>query len=559
MAKLTLRAKPTLNPWAPVFNPTAPLEPSTLNLISTSNKLPETKHSVEDTPPLILSDVPDTETVVNRESPHDTNVPQSTDLHTKAENQNSPPGIQRKPNDEQVASDYKLKTPPNNAQEERCSSLGSLVDVKEPKASPCPPSILEDDTHSMMSFGLSGETVRAIDLDNAYLPYPTLRTILKEARRILKSALYEFMKRYLPEKLSEKAFEFPDNSSLSQLILSIRDIVKKIDSHKFPQETRDKLNQLRDIDSKANHFNNANELYDLVSRRQNISTAELCRLLANLSGLINAIGVPDLAHKQYILHKYATTLAVDIEKKLERIQSPTRSILQKINDQREALATEEAMVTEKYRHNEKDIQRSFMVDAESLRKILLDGGNSAPEHTEVKSTTPRLPPGQPIAAKEQNSPSPKDASLSTLPDICVWDPQKQLIDYRPAGTQPDPDSEHNKPIATRHPWDIDSITHALKTLSSKENLCRGEKDTQSNGSKTVGGAEFPFSKHVLEVVVPSRHNNAIPIKKTEESDREPGDMTQKPKSCKAEPMPKHNPYETSPLENTREFDLLIDL
>ncbi|KAF3192429.1 hypothetical protein TWF788_000044 [Orbilia oligospora] len=439
-------------------------------------------------------------------------------------------------------------------------------------ANTCTRSLLDDEAGSIMSFDPSGEAPRSIDPDNIYFPYPTLRAILKETRRILKAAFYEFTKSYLPEKLNHRAFEFPDNSSLGQIILMVQDTMGNMDNNQFPAETLAKLAHLRNIDSNTDCLNSASELYDLVSRRRNISISGLSPLLTNILNLMDALGASNWSKKQRALNKYTSVLTADIKQKFEKIQGPVRTTLERINSQREALAAEEELVTQKYRQDEKEIQRHFILDPETLRGIILSRGSatSYPDLEEAGgdgaqriSITERPTPHTSENTKQQHATTEdietsiaKSDTLPAPPDICVWDPQKQLIDYRPSGSQLKSGSQNGKPAARRRPWDVASIDLALEELNSKENICHaGKKASQNNTGKgrPVFQTGLKSSRHTLEVVVPLKQNKAIPIRKIEEP-------TQKPKPIiKAEPMPKYNPHSMKDGKGTQESDLLIDL
>ncbi|EGX52335.1 hypothetical protein AOL_s00043g124 [Orbilia oligospora ATCC 24927] len=435
-------------------------------------------------------------------------------------------------------------------------------------------SVLDDEAGSIMSFDPSGEAPRSIDPDNIYFPYPTLRAILKETRRILKAAFYEFTKNYLPEKLNHRVFEFPDNSSLGQIILMVQDTMNNMDNNQFPAETFAKLARLRDIDSNTDCLNSASELYDLVSRRRNISISGLYPLLTNILSLVDALGASNWSKKQRALNKYTSVLTADIKQKFEKIQGPIRTTLERINNQREALAVEEELVTQKYRQDEKEIQRHFILDSETLRGIILSQGSAVSypgledargDGVQSISIIERPTPHTSENTKQQRAraatdnietPIAKISNLPAPPDICVWDPQKQLIDYRPSGSQLQSGTQNGKRATRRRPWDEASIDLALDELNSKENIYyAAKKASQKISEKGKAGFQtgLQSSRHTLEVVVPSKQNKAIPIKKIEEP-------TQKPKPImKAEPMPKYNPHSMEGSKGTQETDLLIDL
>ncbi|KAF3082663.1 hypothetical protein TWF102_001092 [Orbilia oligospora] len=416
-------------------------------------------------------------------------------------------------------------------------------------------SVLDDEAGSIMSFDPSGEALRSIDPDNIYFPYPTLRAILKETRRILKAAFYEFTKSYLPEKLNHKAFEFPDNSSLGQIILMVQDTMNHMDNNQFPAETFAKLARLRDIDSNTDCLNSASELYDLVSRRRNISISGLYPLLTNILNLVDALGASNWSKKQRALNKYTSVLTADIQQKFEKIQGPIRTTLERINNQREALAVEEELVTQKYRQDEKEIQRHFILDSETLRGIILSRGSAASypgledargdgaqSISIIERPTPHTSENtkqQRVATDNIETSIAKISNLPAPPDICVWDPQKQLIDYRPSGSQLQSGTQNKKRATRRRPWDVASIDLALDELNSKENIYYAAKKASQNITEK-GKAGFQTglqsSRHTLEVVVPSKQNKAIPIKKIEEPTQKPNHI------MKAEPMPKYNPH-----------------
>ncbi|KAK6518379.1 hypothetical protein TWF506_005537 [Arthrobotrys conoides] len=463
-----------------------------------------------------------------------------------------------------------LKNEPNNTDSGKGLSPNSFLNIKNPKlSSTYTRSVLDDDPYSVMSFDPSGEVPRDIDPDNIYFPYPTLRAILKETRRILKAAFYEFTKRYLPEKLIHRAFEFPDNSSLGQIILMVQDTIDDMDSTQFPEETLAKLMHLRELDSNTSCLNSASELYYLVSRRRDVSISVLFPLLTKVLDLIDALGVSDWSKKQRALNKYTSVLATEIKQKFEEIQGPIRTTLERINNQRKALAAEEELITQKYRKDEKEIQRHFILDAETLRGIIHSQrsgvsypnpgdtkGSGAHEVSIIESPTPQasVKPKRHTGSGDIETPKTKNCALLTPPDICVWDPQKQLIDYRPSGSQLQPGTQDGKPGTRRRPWDVASIDLAFDELNSKGNThCAAKKNPQNIPERATPNFQAELRRHILEVVVPSKHNKAIPIRKIEGA-------TQKPKPFKkAEPMPKYNPYSLESGKSSQETDLLIDL
>ncbi|KAK6347857.1 hypothetical protein TWF718_005678 [Orbilia javanica] len=453
-----------------------------------------------------------------------------------------------------------LKEPPSKTNSDKSLSNTLFATKRSRFSSTYTSSVLDDNTYSVMSFGPSSGVPRAIDPDNVYFPYPTLRTILKEARRILKAAFYEFIKRYFPEKLNHRALEFPENSSLSQIISMVQDIINYMGDYQFPTEATEILTRIRDLDSNTNCLNSASELYDLISRRREVSISELNPLLANILGLIKALGAPEWSKKQRALNKYASVLAADLENKFKEIQSPIRCTLQRINEQREALAAEEEVVSRKYRQDEKEIQRHFMVDADTLRRIILVQENSATEPPTTAKPTDSTP-GRPtskehVIEKEARILDIKRSALLAPPDICVWDPQKQLIDYQPSAAPVRFSSHYKKSDTTRRPWDPVSIDLALDELDSKENIRCGANPVAhitKDETSLVQEAGPQVSKHALEVGMPSKHSKISLTMDIE-------GLSQQPTLAKkAEPMPKYSPCYLSNDSNAQESNLLIDL
>ncbi|KAK6532330.1 hypothetical protein TWF281_006520 [Arthrobotrys megalospora] len=412
-----------------------------------------------------------------------------------------------------------FRRPPSYVGQETRLSSSTFLNVRGSRFSN---SILDDnDARSMMSFDLSAEISRTIDPYGTYFPYPTLRTILKESRRILKSAFYEFTKKYLPEMISQEAFEFIDSSSLGQLILMVQDTISEMDEHRFTPETREKLIYLRDLDSKAGCLNSASELYDLVSRRRrDIDTSELYLLLNNLLGLIDALGAPEWSKKQRALNKYTAVLATDLKKKFEEIQAPLRTTLRRISDQRETLDTEEKSADQKYRRDKKEIQSHFMVNTETLHRALLSDENSVHKIRNFEVVmTKALTKNDVGPPSEDKASYTKNAILLTPPDICVWDPQKQLIDYCPGGTQLPQVTKDNTPTSFRRPWDTSSIDLAINALNSKENIYHSARQSQADssckGNSIVQGKGFQGFKNSSQIMIPPAYSKAIPIKKAE--------------------------------------------
>ncbi|KAK6501191.1 hypothetical protein TWF481_009036 [Arthrobotrys musiformis] len=450
-----------------------------------------------------------------------------------------------------------LKGSPVGAELGSAPSLKALRAARGPKASNAyARSAFDDDTYSIASFDPSGGSSRAIDPYNIYFPYPTLRAILKETRRILKSAFYDFIKEFFPEKLDSRAYEFSESSSLGQLILVVQDTISDMDNHHCSREAIEKLTHLRNVDSHTDCLHSANEVYDLVSRRRDISISGLNPLLDNLVGLLDALGAGEWSKKQRALNIFTTVLATDIKKKFEAIQGPIRTTLQRIRNEREKLAAEEEVATRKYREDEKEVQRHFMLDGETLRGTLLSQASSDPKPSNPKSSVNRTPENSrelPMVEGIETLDAMK-SKPSTPPEICVWDPQKQLIDYRPNGTELHPGTQEGKTVIGRYPWDTASIDLALNEVNSKENI-QHDAHTASPNVLRPGVAPRPssqFSKHSLEIMIPPKHSKAIPIRRMEEPSPEPNVVT------KAEPMMKRHPPQLE-LNTAQEPDLLIDL
>ncbi|KAF3910399.1 hypothetical protein ABW20_dc0103400 [Dactylellina cionopaga] len=374
----------------------------------------------------------------------------------------------------------------------------------------------EDDACSAMGFESSNEDHFMIGLYSTYFPYPTQRTILKETQRILKTTLYEFTKIYVPEKLYCKAYEYSASSSLSQWVLMVQDVISKPEVYKDRLETYSKLSYLHSLSSSM--LDCASEVYDLISQRQHVSTSELYVLLANVLELIDAFGIPECSAKHRVLKGYTSALATDLKKKLEEVQLPLRNTMRRIVDERERLLLEEDSASQKYREEEKAIQRDFLLEPEILKSILQP--EDIPKKVSKVSKTITLEHYLPIGrCTNSGIYNEKTGAFVNLPDICVWGPDKELIDYRPGGNGL---IESIKDISTRVlrlPWNSASIDLAIDAINAKENTLLEARDaySETNSSKipSLSGRRLGGPRFAASIAILPKLSKAIPIKKAE--------------------------------------------
>ncbi|KAK6543383.1 hypothetical protein TWF694_000131 [Orbilia ellipsospora] len=392
-------------------------------------------------------------------------------------------------------------------------------------------SLMDDGEYSVTNVESHNE-VSIIDPYGTYFPYPTLRTILKETQKITKTAIYEFTKKYLPEKLRLQAYEYPASSSLGQWILMLQDAISEPYSYSEYPETQRKLLYLSTLN--PNLLYSVGQVHDLVSERQHASTSELYVLLASVLEFIDVLGIPKCTTKQTLLNNYSSTLAADLKKKLEDIQIPLRNTLSRIAEAREKLTQEEEEVSQKYHQKEREVQQEFLLDQETLKGILNIKTAPLPQHEPTRTRTSFLPESKSYLVDQWNNPALEESEK--VPDICVWDPDKHLIEYCPGGASLIETVKETNTPCINFPWDAISIDRAIDALNAKENMqLLSVKELQENAySKsplaTLKGIDYPNLN--TNIVIQPKVNKAVPIKA-------------------AKPMPSYIP-------STENGDLLID-
>ncbi|KAK6341623.1 hypothetical protein TWF696_008693 [Orbilia brochopaga] len=365
-------------------------------------------------------------------------------------------------------------------------------------------SLLSEDMSTMISFDPSNEAFTPIDPYSSHFPYPTQRTILKESQRILKTALYEFAKSYLPDKLTLQAFEYPASSSLGQWVLMVQDAISTAD-------VKDMKGKLVAIGlSYPNLLDPASELHDLLSKRQHITTADLKKLLVGILKLTEILGASACSAQQLALNEYTSALAEDLKKKLEEIQIPFRNALKQIADSKAKLTRDEEAATKIYREKEKLVQKQFLLDPGVLKAII------SPKAQSTDAVEPK-----PTALARRNSIIRISADMFTTPDICVWGPDKQMVDYRRANAGMEP---ANAGATVYHPaWDPAAFDQALEQLAvghkdPKENRSTRDDDIfphiANSRNPTIPGPGLEGSRYATgNIFVPPKPGKfAIPIK-----------------------------------------------
>ncbi|KAF3927611.1 hypothetical protein AA313_de0208483 [Arthrobotrys entomopaga] len=354
--------------------------------------------------------------------------------------------------------------------------------------------------------------IGTFDPYSTYFPYPTLRTILKETQKISKTAIYEFTKKYLPEKLCLQSYEYPASSSLGQWISMLQDAISEPYQYSEYPETQRKLLHLSTLN--PNLLYSVRQVHDLVSGRQHASTSELYVLLASVLEFVDALGIPKCTTKQILLNNYTSTLAADLKKKLEDIQIPLRHTLSRIADVRGNLAKEEEEASRKYHQKEREVQREFLLDSETLKGILNIETTSVSQYEETGAQVSSPSQSKSLLVDEWNKPPLEE--FKHVPDICVWDPNQQLIEYCPGGASfIETVKETNTPSVT-FPWDAISIDRAIDALNAKENLqvLTVTKSDENGGGKnplaTLNGMDS--SNFSPNIVMPSKFSKADPIK-----------------------------------------------
>ncbi|EPS36965.1 hypothetical protein H072_9453 [Dactylellina haptotyla CBS 200.50] len=342
--------------------------------------------------------------------------------------------------------------------------------------------ILDDSDCSMASFETTNETANEtlnVDPYSTYFPYPTQRKVLKETQRTLKMAIYEFTKKYLPEKLLDQLYEYPASSSLGQWVLMIQDAISNSDTYRSSPSTLKKLTYLATLN--PNLLDSASEVHDLVSNRQNASTYEIYVLLATVLEFIDALGVLQCSAKQKRLNEYTSTLAVELKKKLEEIQDPLRNTLRHINKTREKLKKQEEDAIQKYRQSERVIQKTFLLDQENLRSVVQTKGKYLANPSLNENTQCLDKDTNGFSIQKSNLVSFMENSVPEPPSIYVWGPDDELVDYRPGGTRAiETVKEVSSSAICLLPWDMVSIDRAIEKLNEKENIASAPRKATDN-------------------------------------------------------------------------------
>lgn len=215
------------------------------------------------------------------------------------------------------------------------------------------------------------------------LPYPTQRAILREVQSIVEKAFHGFTAKYLPEKLQEPEFEYPEAAELNTWVFMIEEAIRRPETYQHRLEA---FNTLIDLSKKKDVFAPALKLHHIFTSRIQSSLEDLKRLLSDLSKLATTLETINEVAKMNRILQVTTELGTEIRNQFTRIQFPLKVTLSRIDSDRKRLDAEEASIVDRYRQKEKEIRTKYVLSSTQLKERLIQLA------TPTKSSLPQSSP-----------------------------------------------------------------------------------------------------------------------------------------------------------------------